>query len=97
MLFFLTPVLAKKMEPFRANVRSASCKAPNVHVHLRFNSILERVAALMKFIPDYWMLLLCYRILHEAHCSRKGWSVSLTGEGPQRENELLAYTGLPSI
>ena len=32
-------------------------------------------------------------ILHEAHCSRKGWSVSFTGEGLPRENQLLAITG----
>ena len=51
----------------------------------------------MKFIPDYWMLLLCYRILHEAHCSREWCSVSFTGEGLERENQLLAYTGLSSI
>ena len=45
----------------------------------------------------YWRLLLCYIILHEAHCSRKGWSVSFTGEGLPRESKLLAYTGLLNI
>ena len=52
----------------------------------------QPISILKAFIPVYWRLLLGYIILHEAHCSRKGWPVSYTGEGLPRENQLLAYS-----
>ena len=55
--------------------------------------VLYILSNIKEFIPVYWRLLLCYIILHDALCSRKGWSVSFTNEGLQRENQLLANTG----